>query len=102
MDQQPKKMNSETKIKMEDALKEQFGKEFKQKKFNKVWRDITDDQKIGLVDTVYKIQPLINKKKPNQTETIYLNIYLIKYIELGGDINYFTSGAGAPDNCIIL
>ena len=56
----------------------------------------------NIVDLVYDIQPLINKRKRSIDEEIKLTILMLKYSNNGGDIEYFTSGSGAPGNCIIL
>ena len=62
---------------------------------------MSSEEKINFYDLVCKIQILINKKELNKEEEKKLDNYLTKYKELGGDISYFTHGAGAPGNCII-
>lgn len=68
-------------------------------KIRKIW---DETNKIDTIEIVYKMQPLINKKFKTKNDQILLAIYFKKYIKMGYDPEYFTSGAGAPNNCIIL
>ena len=63
----------------------------------------SEDTASGLV---FLIQPLINKEhfdRDNFTKEDAEELFrlLQKYVELGGDIQYFIQGSGAPGNCSI-
>ena len=66
-------------------------------------------EKLDLNDLVLYIQPLWNtynmgrgQDKMSATELKDLELSLTEYKRRGLDIAYFTSGAGAPGNCIIV
>lgn len=90
-----------TKEKLITELKSSYS-DFNMSVFNKCWNEANAED-LNLHDIVCKIQPLIIKEKRTELsfiENCYLCSYLCKYISLGGDPEYFTSGAGAGD-CVI-
>lgn len=65
-------------------------------------------RELNLHDLICKIQPLWNtynmgrgEDKMTENEIKTLTNALEVYKEKGGDVSYFTQGAGAPGNCII-
>lgn len=65
--------------------------------------------KLDLVETITIIQPLWNRfdmgrgaKWMTKTQIDNLKRCLEHYKGIGGDMDYFTQGAGAPTNCTIL
>ena len=72
--------------------------------------ELSDDAVLAMnfVDTINIIQPLWNRfnmgrgaNSMTDTELKNLHKCLEHYKGLGGDIAYFTQGAGAPNNCCI-
>ena len=59
-------------------------------------------QNIDFNDLICYIQPLWNKKSEmTPIEIQNLTTAMKEYKKLGGDVQYFTTGAGAPGNCVI-
>lgn len=61
---------------------------------------------MNLYDLVIVIQPSFNRAYSNaymsEYECIELNNALEAYKQKGGDLSYFTNGAGAPGNCTVM
>lgn len=66
----------------------------------------------GLVDAAEKLTKFLNKHKVHlgntesmgkldERDSMVLASMLKQYIEYGGDVDYFVSGAGAYGNCVI-
>lgn len=57
-------------------------------------------QKLCLEELVIKIQRIMDDNLPS--DEAKLGKYFWEYSRRGGDISYFTVGAGAPGNCLIM
>lgn len=67
--------------------------------------DTEELAELDLEELILKIQPLMNKTiEPGFTEDDdkELAMYLREYERRGLDMEYFTSGAGAPGNCVLM
>lgn len=63
------------------------------------WTEIKDYSVIQLVS---EIQPRWNQQNSlSQKDTVKLVLLMLEYRLRGLDMEYFTSGAGAPGNCCI-
>jgi hypothetical protein len=70
-------------------------------KLREKWNEV--DQITNFTEIITLLQPLVRKgNKVNKNEHAIMGIYLIKFTAMGGDMNYFITGAGAKGNCIIL
>ena len=109
------------KIKREEFEKKfhkEEGKQFDEKFFNETW-DKASNTSMTLYEVTAFIQPIYNRlSKPQsfidrftskikiQHDLVLISAYMSKYTAMGGDGEYWTSGAGSPDNanfgCTIL
>ena len=86
--------------------------------FDEKW-DQVNKSSISLYEACCKVQEYVNKqgdhhvyeKHPERFETppkwtpedeMEYTIYLMKYLSLGGDPDYFVSGSGAYGNCSVM
>jgi len=91
--------------KMIDMLESEEDSKLSVKKYNKLRREIEklpDD--IGQIVCI--LQPLWNKsnggrKTLSEYKDIKIMFLLMKYRSQGGDPEYLTVGAGAPNNCVL-
>lgn len=89
------------KIQIMSKIKSMYGV-FNKDVFDGYWKEALDEKSIHNV--VCKLQPLIHKEKYGIEltfeEACQYCSYFHKYLSMGGDPEYFISGAGAGD-CII-
>jgi hypothetical protein len=88
-----------TKLQIETKLKSLYT-DFNSNVFNEYWKE-AHDKKNNIYDVVCKLQPLIIKEKQgnelNFEEGCRYCAYLDSYLSMGGDPEYFISGAGSGD-----
>ena len=73
--------------------------------FDERWAVIRN-KSIPLTELVAILLPLVNimhtqSTNPSTDARVNYAIYMTKYISLGYDASYFSSGSGAPGNCAI-
>ena len=73
--------------------------------FDHRW-SVVRDRSIPLVELIGILQPLVNTMHVKDTPKgfnvrVEYVIYMSKWISLGFDGSYFTSGSGAPNNCAV-
>jgi hypothetical protein len=89
--------------KIKEILKIEHKAHYDEIKFDSDWKNVMDSQ-IDLLTMMQKLQPLVNesaKRKLSYEENCEYAILMNKYIKMGFDPAYFTSGAGAPGNCTV-
>lgn len=87
--------------------------------FDEKWECVKNSN-LNLYDTCCKVQEYVNKQGDQSVYDKYpekfdipppkwtpkdemdYTIYIMKYLELGGDPDYFISGSGAYGNCSIM
>ena len=86
---------------LKDGFKDTFTDEF----FETTWKDV-EDKKQGLVELVRVIQPYIimdpSLESLNFEQACLYSVNFARFINIGGDPEYFTRGSGAPNNCALL
>ena len=83
-----------------DAAYDMLAQHMTKRDFDKRWSIMSS---LSLLELVAILQPLVYAmhSKPTLEVQIDYVMYMSKWISLGYDASYFTSGAGAPGSCMI-
>ncbi len=92
-------MDKMSKDAVRDILKEGF-KDYNQGVFEAAWKNA---QTKDLLGTIHVIQPLINAGLDDLgfVDACAYAAHFSRFVNMGGDPEYFTCGAGAKDNCCV-
>jgi len=90
---------------VKSILRDGFKDTFKDEFFENTWKDV-EDKNQGLVGLVCVIQPYIitdpSLESLNFEQACTYSVNFARFVNVGGDPEYFTCGSGAPNNCTLL
>lgn len=97
-------------IKLAESLRSSKKFTYTDADFVEVRKDFDTANNMDILAVVSAFQPLYNRDQGHLSTVFPLSkmefakasTYLFRYRALGGDLEYFTAGAGAPGNCVLL
>ncbi len=91
------------KDRVKTIIKDGFIDKYNDDFFETVWKEV-EDKNQGIVPLVYEIQPFIinGLETLDFEDTCRYSVNFARFVNIGGDPQYFISGSGAPGNCEIM
>ena len=92
-----------TKDVIKTKLKDVYLDKYDDCMFEIIWKNV-EDRNQGIVDLIYEIQPYVNmvSSELDFKNGCLCSVNLARFVNIGGDPEYFTSGSGALGSCAML